>query len=55
MVAISLGIILIASTKKNIVGDYKHSKLLMYLGYIVVILAVIAGYQSMGGIVALFK
>jgi len=52
---IALGIILIASTKKNIVGDYKHSKWLMYLGYIVVILAVIAGYQSLGGIVALFK
>ncbi|WP_404814466.1 NRAMP family divalent metal transporter [Clostridium algoriphilum] len=52
---IALGIILIASTKKDIVGEYKHSKLLMYLGYVVVILAIIAGYQSMGGIVALFK
>ena len=52
---IALGIILIASTNKNIIGDYKHSKLLMYTGYIVVILAIIAGYQSMGGIVALFK
>jgi len=53
---ISLGIILIASTKKSIVGDkYKHSKWLMCLGYIVVILAVVAGYESMGGIVALFK
>lgn len=52
---IALGIILIASSKKNIVGDYKHSKWLLYLGYIVVILAIIAGYQSMGGIVELFK
>ena len=52
---ISLGIILIASTRKNIVGNYKHSKWLMYLGYLVVILAIIAGYKSMGGIVALFK
>lgn len=52
---IALGIILIASTKKNIVGDYKHSKWLMYLGYIVVILAVIAGYQSLRGIVELLK
>ncbi|MBU3186185.1 NRAMP family divalent metal transporter [Clostridium estertheticum] len=53
---ISLGIILIASTRKNIVGDhYKHSKLLMYLGYIVVILAVVAGYMSLGGIAELFK
>ena len=52
---IALGIILIASTKIDIVGDYKHSKWLMYLGYIVVILAIIGGYQSMGGIVALFK
>ena len=52
---ISLGIILIASNKKSIVGDYKHSKWLMCLGYLVVILAIIAGYKSMGGIVALFK
>lgn len=52
---ISLGIILIASTNKNIVGDYKHSKWLRYLGYIVVILALIAGYQSLNGIVALWK
>ena len=48
---ISLGIILIACTKKNIVGDYKHSKWLRYLGYVVVVLAVVAGYQSMDGIV----
>ncbi|MGH4052885.1 MAG: NRAMP family divalent metal transporter [Clostridium sp.] len=52
---IALGILLIASTNKNIVGEYKHSKWLMYSGYVVVILAVIAGYQSLGGIVALFK
>lgn len=52
---ISLGIILIASTKTKIIGDYKHPKLLTYLGYIVVILAVVAGYMSMGGIVELFK
>jgi Mn2+/Fe2+ NRAMP family transporter len=52
---IALGIILIASRRKDIVGEYKHAKWLMYLGYIVVILALIAGYQSMGGIVELFK
>ncbi|MBZ9687140.1 divalent metal cation transporter [Clostridium estertheticum] len=52
---IALGIILIASTKKNIVGEYKHSKWLMYTGYIVVVLAIIAGYQSMSGIAALWR
>ena len=52
---IALGIILIASNNKKIIGDYKHSKLLLYTGYIVVILSIIAGYQSMNGIVALFK
>jgi len=53
---ISLGIILIASSKTSIIGDhYKHPKWLTYLGYIVVILAIYAGYKSMGGIVELFK
>jgi len=52
---VALGIILIASTKEKIIGDYKHSKWLMYLGYIIVILAVIAGYQSLTGIVALWS
>ncbi|MBU3143685.1 NRAMP family divalent metal transporter [Clostridium sp. CF012] len=52
---IALGIILIASKKKSIIGDYKHAKWLMYLGYIVVILALIAGYQSLGGIFELLK
>ncbi|MEK6266147.1 MAG: divalent metal cation transporter [Clostridium sp.] len=52
---IALGIILIASNNKKIVGDYKHSKWLLYTGYIVVIVSIIAGFQSMNGIVALFK
>ena len=52
---IALGIILIASRRKDIVGEYKHAKWLMYLGYIVVILALIAGYQSMSKIAALLK
>jgi Mn2+/Fe2+ NRAMP family transporter len=52
---IALGIILIASNNKKIVGDYKHSRWLLYSGYIVVLVSIIAGFQSMNGIVALFK
>lgn len=50
---VTLGIVLIGCTKKNIVGDYKHSKWLRYLGYAMVVLAVVAGYQAMKGIVNL--
>jgi len=52
---IALGIILISSTNKNIVGDYKHSKWLTYLGYVVVIVAIVAGWQSMKGIALLWS
>lgn len=52
---ITLGTILIASTKKNIVGEYKHPKWLLYLGYIVVIIAAVAGFQSLKGIAGLWK
>jgi Mn2+/Fe2+ NRAMP family transporter len=52
---ITLGTILIAASNKKIVKEYKHPKWLLYLGYLVVIVAVVAGYQSMRGIVDLWK
>jgi len=52
---VTLGTILIAATKKNIVKDYKHPKWLLYAGYIVVIVAIFAGYNSMKGIVKLWQ
>jgi len=52
---IALGIMLIASSRVDIIGTYKHAKWLKYAGYFVVIIALIAGYQSMSGIVQFFK
>ena len=47
----TLAIILIASLKKSIVKDYKHSKVLMVLGWIVVVLTL---FMSVRALVALF-
>lgn len=52
---ITLGAMLIASRKKEIVGDYKHSKVLFYLGIVVVIVTAIVGVKSLGGMKALFS
>jgi len=52
---VTLGTILIASTKTSIVKNYKHPKWLLYTGILVVIIAVIAGYQSLQGIVKLWQ
>ncbi|MGL5937489.1 MAG: divalent metal cation transporter [Phocaeicola sp.] len=48
---IALSIILIASNKRSIVGDYKHSKVLTYLGWVVVLLmgyAAVTSLQDVG-------
>lgn len=52
---ITLGTILIAASRKDIVKDYKHPKWLLWAGIIVVIIGVVAGYQSMTGIADLWK
>lgn len=53
---VTLGIILVASKKKSIVGEsYSHSNILFVSGILVVLITLYAGIQSLGGIVALFK
>ncbi|HYF82627.1 MAG TPA: NRAMP family divalent metal transporter [Clostridia bacterium] len=51
---ITLGTMLLASGNKNIVGDYKHPKWLLWIGILVVLIAVFAGYKSILGIGKLF-
>lgn len=51
---VTLGTILLASTNKNIIGDYKHPKWLIAVGIIIVLIGVFGGYQSLLGIKALF-
>lgn len=51
---ITLGTMLLASTNKKIIGEYKHPKWLLWVGIIVVMIAVYAGYRSILGIGKLF-
>lgn len=51
---ITLGAILLASTRKNIVGSYKHSRLLLVLGIVVVIITALVGIKALSGISSLF-
>ncbi|MEG2786596.1 MAG: divalent metal cation transporter [Romboutsia sp.] len=51
---ITLGVILIASKKESIVGEYKHPKWLFILGIIVVIVTAIGGVISLQDITKLF-
>ncbi len=51
---ITLGVILLGSRKKEIVGEYKHSTLLTVLGAIVVFVSGYAGITSLQGIMKLF-
>lgn len=44
---ITLAVILVASQKKKIVGDYVHSKVLFILGWIVVAVTVFMGVQTL--------
>ena len=52
---VTLAVMLIATTKKHIVGDYKHSKVLFYLGWVVVIITAYIGVISLHGIMKLLS
>jgi Mn2+/Fe2+ NRAMP family transporter len=52
---ITLGVMLVASQKKEIVGEYKHPKWLLYAGILVVIITAILGARSLTGIKALWS
>lgn len=52
---ITLATMLVASKRADIVGDYKHSKALLVLGWIVVIITAVLGARSLTGIAALWK
>jgi Mn2+/Fe2+ NRAMP family transporter len=45
---------LLASSNKKIIGDYKHPKWLLWAGIVVVIIAAFAGYKSLLGMGKLF-
>ena len=51
---ITLAITLIASKKQDIVGKYKHSNVLFFLGWIVVLVAVYIGVNSLSKLAELF-
>ena len=51
---ITLGVILVASKKESIVGEYKHPKWLLILGIVVVIVTAIGGLISLKDITKLF-
>lgn len=51
---ITLGVMLIASRKESIVGDYKHPTWLLIFGIIVVIVSAYAGIGSLSSLAGLF-
>ena len=51
---ITLAITLIASKKQDIVGKYKHSNVLFFLGWIVVLVAAYIGVKSLSKLAELF-
>lgn len=51
---ITLGTMLLATNKKEIVGDYQHPKWLLILGVIVVLVTLFLGTKSLSGLKALF-
>ena len=51
---LTLGVILLGSKKKEIVGEYKHSQLLTVLGWIVVVASGYAGVLSLQNIMKIF-
>jgi Mn2+/Fe2+ NRAMP family transporter len=51
---VTLGTMLLASTNKKIIGDYKHPKWLLWAGIIVVIITLYAGVKSLTGLGKLF-
>ena len=50
---ITLGITLLASRKKEIVGDYKHSVILTIFGIVIVVIMGYEGIISLGSIAAI--
>ncbi|HOG62497.1 MAG TPA: divalent metal cation transporter [Sedimentibacter sp.] len=52
---LTLGTILVASKRKDIVGEYKHAQWLFILGWIVVAVTAVLGLRSLTGIAALWK
>jgi Mn2+/Fe2+ NRAMP family transporter len=54
IIPVMLVMILIASKRKDIVGDYKHPKWLFITGIIIVIITTYAGIESLTSIKALF-
>ncbi|MEA4846413.1 MAG: NRAMP family divalent metal transporter [Clostridiaceae bacterium] len=51
---ITLGTMLLASGRKDIIGEYKHPKWLLWAGILVVIITAYAGYNSLLSIKKLF-
>ena len=51
---ITLAITLIASKKQDIVGKYKHSNILFYLGWVVVLVTAYIGVKSLAKLAELF-
>lgn len=51
---ITLGTMLLATNKKEVVGDYQHPKWLLILGVIVVLVTLFLGIKSLSGLKALF-
>lgn len=51
---LTLGVMLIASNKKEIVGDYRHPKWLLITGIIVVLITAFLGVRSLTGLQALW-
>ena len=51
---ITLAITLIASKKEGIVGKYKHSNILFYLGWVVVVVTAYIGVKSLSKLAELF-
>ena len=51
---VTLAITLIASKKTDIVGKYKHSNVLFYLGWVVVVVTAYIGVQSLSSLAKLF-
>lgn len=52
---VTLGTILLASRKKEIVGDYKHPTWLIVFGILIVVITAYSGFVSLQSITALFS
>ena len=52
---LTLGVILIAAKRKDIVGGYRHPKTLLALGYVSVLAGIIAIFYSLRGLVELWR